>query len=161
MIDAIKSPFIFKKIIGFIKERTKLLLFTYNKRIQKKLNINIIDYIYYSKVYKIAEKNGKGKEYMAYNKKLMFEGEYKNGKRNGFGKNYFYNIGTICFEGNYKDGIRNGKGIDYYVNGEIEFEGEYLDGFRHNGKGYDLENNFAYELKNGCAWRYIMIYSIN
>ena len=68
MIDAIKSPFILKKIIGLIEEGTKLLLFTYNKRIQKKLNINIIDYIYYSKIYKIAEKNGKGKEYMAYNK---------------------------------------------------------------------------------------------
>jgi len=134
MIDAIKSPFIFKKIIGLIKERTKLLLFTYNKRIQKKLNINIIDYIYYSKVYKITAKNGKGKEYLAYNKKLIFEGEYKNGKKNGFGKSYYYNIGTICFEGNYKDGIMNGKGIDYYSNGNIEFDGEYVDGYRYNGK---------------------------
>jgi len=83
MISNVKSSFIFNKIINFLGERTKLLLFTYNKNIQKKLNINIIDYILFSKILKIAERNGKGKEYSAINKKLMFEGEYKNGKRNG------------------------------------------------------------------------------
>ena len=95
MIEAIKSLFIFKKIFSFIKERRKLLLFSYNKRIQNKLNIKIMDYLCVSKVYKMAEKNGKGKEYLGYNKNLIFEGEYKNGKRNGIGTNYYYNYNII------------------------------------------------------------------
>jgi len=157
MISNVKSSFIFNKIINFLGERTKLLLFTYNKNIQKKLNINIIDYILFSKILKIAERNGKGKEYSAINKKLMFEGEYKNGKRNGIGT-CFYGNGKICFKGNYKDGILNGKGIDYYYNGNIEFDGEYVDGYRYNGKGYDLKNNIVYELKNGNG--YIKIFNL-
>ena len=73
-------------------------------------------------------------------------------KRNEYRKSYYYNIGRICFEGNFKDGIRNGKGIDYYLNRNIEFEGEYLNGYKYNVKGYDLDCNFAYELKNGCGY---------
>ena len=156
MIEVIKSHFILKKIICHIKVKRKLLLFAYNKRIKKNLNINTIDYIYHSKKYKIAEKNGKGKEYKTSNKKLIFEGEYKNGKRNGIGTSYYYNIESVSFKGNYKDGMRNGKGIEYSVNDNIEFEGEYLNGYRYNGKGYDLNNNIVYELKNGCG--YVKIY---
>ena len=29
------------------------------------------------------------------------------------------------------------------------FEGEYLNGKKWNGKGYDINNNIIYELKNG------------
>jgi len=54
--------------------------------------------------------------------------------------------------------MRNGKGIDYYLNGNVEFDGEYLNGFRHNGIGYDPENNIVYELKNGCG--YVKKYNI-
>ena len=110
MIEVIKSLFIFKKIFDILKERRKLLLFSYNKRMQKKLNIRIIDYFRFSKIYKVAEKNGKGKEYLGYNKNLIFEGKYKNGKRNGIGTDYYYNIKIIAFKGNYKDEIKNGKG---------------------------------------------------
>ena len=87
-----------------------------------------MDYLRYSKIYKIAEKNGKGKEYLGYNNNLIFEGEYKNGKRNGIGIEYYYNINMIAFKGNYKNGMKNGKGKEYYLNGKLEFEGEYLKG---------------------------------
>ena len=113
MINNVKSSYILKKIINILEERKKLLLFTYNKNIQNKLNINIIDYIMFSKILKIALRNGKGKEYSAINKILQFSGEYKNGKRNGIGTCFYLN-GEVSFKGNYKDGIRNGKGIDYY-----------------------------------------------
>ena len=79
MITKIKSIFILKKIVNHLSEKTKLLLFAKNKSIQHKINIDIYNYILFSKIYKIAEKEGKGKEYMSHNKQLIFTGEYKNG----------------------------------------------------------------------------------
>ena len=38
--------------------------------------------------YKIAEKNGKGKEYV-FEDQLIFEGEYLNGQKKGKGKEYY------------------------------------------------------------------------
>ena len=47
----------------------------YNKFFQEKLGLNITDFKRYSGKYIILEINGKGKEYNAYNDKLLFEGE--------------------------------------------------------------------------------------
>ena len=152
MIQKIKSVFIMKKVTYLLEEKRKLLLFNYNKSIQIKLNIGITDYMLHSQIYKIGGKNGKGKEYEVFNKKLIFEGEYKNGKKNGMGTYYYTNLQKVVFKGNYKDGIRNRKGIDYYFSGNIKFEGEYLNGYQYNGKGYDFYSNFAYEIKNGIGY---------
>ena len=78
MITKIKSIFILKKIVNHLTEKSKLLLFANNKNIQHKINIDIYNYILFSKVYKIAEKDGKGEEYKSCNKQLIFTGEYKN-----------------------------------------------------------------------------------
>ena len=73
--------------------------------------------------------------------------ELKNEK--GFIKE-FYESGNLKFEGEYVNGERNGKGREYdFYDGKIIFKGEYLNGKRWNGKGYDAENNIAYELING------------
>ena len=48
--DNIKSDFIFKKIISFIKRNKSLNIMKYNKKLQKRLNINIIDYKEYSEI---------------------------------------------------------------------------------------------------------------
>ena len=157
MINEIKSYFILKKILMNLGLLRKLYLFQYNKRIQKILGINIIDYQLLSKEYKIEEKNGICEHYTIINNKLSFKGEYKNGEKNGIGIGYYYNIGKIFFKGNYKDGKRDGKGIEYDVNGNKLFEGEYLNGYMHNGKGYDDNNNLVYELKDGCG--YVKLYS--
>ena len=134
MIQKIKSVFIMKKVTCLLEEKRKLLLFNYNKSIQIKLNIGITDYMLHSQIYKIGGKNGKGKEYEVFNKKLIFEGEYKNGKKNGMGTYYYTNLQKVVFKGNYKDGIRNRKGIDYYFSGNIKFEGEYLNGYQYMEK---------------------------
>ena len=63
MLNKIKSPYIKKGIISFLNEKRKLSLFIYNKKIQNIFDINIINYKLFKGVYKIAEKNGKGKEY--------------------------------------------------------------------------------------------------
>jgi len=72
----------------------------YYKQLQKLLDFNDITYKIVSGKYKIAEKNGKGKEYILNTNTLIFEGEYLNGKRNGKGKE-FYKECKLLFEGEY------------------------------------------------------------
>ena len=77
----IKSLYIFKGIFLFVYEKQKLNLIIYNKKLQKLFEVDIEDYKKISGKYKIAEKNGKGREYLLETNKLIFEGEYLNGKR--------------------------------------------------------------------------------
>ena len=110
----LKSP-ILKIIFSFLNEKKKLNIIINNKKIQNKLEINIKNYEKMSIRYKIGERNGKGKEYLKHNNKLIFEGEYKNG-------------------------IKTGKGKEYHeFNGKIKFDGDYLKGKRWNGTGFNLK----------------------
>ena len=128
-LKSIKSSYIQKWVTSFLYEKQKLNLFLYNKRLQKKLDIDIETYKKISGKYKIGEKNGKGKEYLLDTYKLIFEGEYKNGRKNG-------------------------KGKEYYVNGNLLFEGEYLNGKRWNGKGYNKDGEFEIKDGNGKIMEY-------
>ena len=112
MLKNVKSSYFLKIIFSHITEGRKLKIIKYNKNIQNKININLINYKIYSGSYIIYEENGKGKEYDRYNDKLLFEGEYLNGKRNGKGKEYSYR-GELKFEGEYLNGKRHGKGKEY------------------------------------------------
>ena len=112
MLENIKACFFVKKIFSFIIERKKLKIIKYNKNLQNIIDINLINYKFFSGRYIEFEADGKGKEYDGYNDELSFEGEYLNGKRNGKGKEY-YN-GELSFEGEYLNGKRNGKGKRYY-----------------------------------------------
>ena len=105
MLKNVKSSYFLKYIFSHITEGRKLKLIRYNKKLQKENDINIINYIYFSKRYLIIEPNGKGKEYDGYSDNLLFEGEYLNGKRNG-------------------------KGIEFNIKGDIIFKGKYLNGLR-------------------------------
>ena len=49
-LENIKSKYIFEKIFGFLNKNKSLGVVKYNKRLQKRLNININDYKYYSKI---------------------------------------------------------------------------------------------------------------
>ena len=92
MLKNIKSSYFTKIIFSFVKEKQKLQLIKYNKKLQKGLNINLINYQLISKRYIIYESSGKGKgkEYNFYNDSLVYEGEYLNGRRNGKGKEFLY-----------------------------------------------------------------------
>ena len=59
----IKSFFIETKILSNLIFKKKLILFSYNKKYQKKHKINLDTYKKISQRYKEAEKNGSGKEY--------------------------------------------------------------------------------------------------
>ena len=170
-IRNIKSSYILKTLLSFLNEKQKLNMIKYNKGFQKMFSLELKDFKRTSNRYKIAEKNGKGKEYILNTSLIIFEGEYLNGKRNGKGKEYYddgklefkgeyingkrrkgkeyYDDGKLEFEGEYLNGKRNGKGKNYYYDGKIEFEGEYLNGKRWNGKGYNKNGNVEFEIKNG------------
>ena len=57
----------------------------------------------------------------------------------------------ISFEGEYLNDKRHGKGKEYYYKGNIRFEGEFLNGIKWNGKGYNINNEIEYEIKNGTG----------
>jgi antitoxin component YwqK of YwqJK toxin-antitoxin module len=132
-----------------LNTKQKLDIIIYNKQLQEKIEVNIEDYKKISGKYKIAQRTGKGVEFILNTNKLIFEGEYLNGKRNEKGKEYYKNsklgkrngkgkeyryFRQLKFEGKYLNGKKSGKGKEYNQNKQIKFEGEYLYGLR-NGKG--------------------------
>ena len=90
-INKIKSVIIVKRVFSFLDEKTKLSLINHNKKIQKKLNIDIENFKKESQRYRIILENGKGQEFLINTNYLIFEGEYKNGKKHGIGYEYYYN----------------------------------------------------------------------
>ena len=163
LFENINSKYISKILFSYLNEKFKLNVIKYNKKLQNKIDINLINYKFYSGKYIIYETNNIGKEYEGKSDNLLFEGEYSNGKRNGKGKEY-YKDGKLRFEGEYLNRVRlNGKLYDNYGNfycdlnnlnglvkkyslrGELEFEGEYLNGKR-NGKGKEyIFSNLIFE----------------
>ena len=53
MLENIKSSYILKIFFSFVVENQRLKLIKYNKSLQQKININIINYIHFKKVYNI------------------------------------------------------------------------------------------------------------
>ena len=88
MLKNIKSSYFIKLLFEYVVEKQKLKIVKYNKCFQKNINLNIINYKFFSGKYIIYESNGIRKEYDGYYDTLIFEGEYLNGERNGKGKEY-------------------------------------------------------------------------
>ena len=145
----IRSMYIVEIILSHLKENKKFSIIKYNKRIQNHLELNIEDYKRVSGRYIIGERNGKGKEYLLENNKLIYDGEYIEGKRHGKGKEFDNLNGAKIFEGNYLNGKRNGEGKEYFINGKLKFEGEYKNGIMWNGNGYNIDEELEFELKKG------------
>ena len=145
MLDNIKSSYILMMPFSLLHSHTKFKMVKYNKGLQKKLEMNIINYIEYSKTYIIYETNGKGKEYDKYTNKFIYEGEFLNGERTGKGKEYYLNIPAQYEDENiYIENMKNDR--------KLKFEGEYLQGKKWNGKGYNKNGNILYELKDGNGY---------
>ena len=134
-----------KILFLYVDGKQKLKLIKYNKSLQKKIDISLINYKFFSGRYIIYESNGIRKEYYGFNDKLIFEGEYLNGERNGTGKEYDRD-GKLIYEGEYLNGKRNGKGKEYYYNGKLSFEGEYLNNKYLIGTKYHENGNIIYKL---------------
>ena len=178
-LKKIKSSYIMKEILCFLKEKQRLNIIIYNKHLQNLFGFDVDCLKKITGKYKVDGKNGIGKEYKLDTNELIFEGEYLNGKRNGKGKEYFFNNGRsilifegeylngkrngkgkeyfnnskliLIFEGEYLNGQRYGKGKEYFFNGELSFEGEYLNGKKWNGKGYNNDGILEFQIKNGSG----------
>ena len=147
MLINVRSSYIAKIIFTYIDEEIKLKLIKYNKALQKKIDVNIINYKLFKGRSIIYESNGKGKEYNSNDDKLIYEGEYLNGQRNGKGWEYYQN-GIIKFFGEYLKGKRNGKGKEYNIYGGLKFDGEYLNNRKIIGIEYDFKGNILYKLNS-------------
>ena len=156
LFGKIKSTYILKTLLSLIEEKHKLKLLKYNKYLQNKCDISIMNYKFCSGKYKKLTKEGIVKIYDGESDQMIFEGEYKNGNINGKVKEYYLN-GNIKFEGEYLNGKRNGKGkeYDYWDGGEVIFEGEYSNGKVWNGKGYQQnyqKKEIISEINNGKGY---------
>ena len=120
MLINIKSSFIVKRIFYHCATKIKLKLVKYNKKLQNKINLDILDYKSFSGRYIKYETKIKGKEYKNKDKILIYEGEYLNGERNGQGKEYDEEY-ELIFEGEYIKGKRI-KGKEYYDLNELSLE---------------------------------------
>ena len=149
LIENIKSVCFLQRIFSFSNEKVKSESIRYNKRSQKKNEISLINYKFFSGRYIIYETKIKGKEYDGCSDDLIFEGEYLNGRKHGKGKEYYGLYGELKFEGEYLNGKRHGKGKEYYKDGKLKYEDEYSHGNKYNGRYYDGLNNIVGELKNG------------
>jgi hypothetical protein len=69
-LNDIKSKYILQNIFSYIKEKQKLEMIIYSKNFQKILELDIKDYQKISGKFKIAEKDGDGKEYSLISKNL-------------------------------------------------------------------------------------------
>ena len=164
MLKKVRSSYILNIIFNYMDNTRKLKTVVYNKKIQQKLGLNLIDYRRLSGRYK-EEEDGKIIIYNSYNDWVLFEGQYSNGKRNGEGKEYNED-GKLIFEGEYLNGKKwTGKAKEYdedtgklilkceYLNGKIDgkikeydkyngdllFSGKYSNGKR-NGKGTEYKS---------------------
>ena len=104
MLENVKTLYFIKIIFSYVNERNKLKIAKYSKSLQNNLDINLINYKFFSGRYIIYEKNGKGKEFIGFNNQLLYEGEYLNGKRHGKGKEYDRYSGNLIYEGEYFNG---------------------------------------------------------
>ena len=120
-----------------------------------------------------GERNGKGKEYSDYGRKIIFEGEYLRGLRwNGKYKEYD-NFNKIISEKEYINGeikednehkpnekLKNKNEYNdnktekvvkefYEETDKIRFEGIYLDDEKWNGIMYNKDGNFKIKIKDG------------
>ena len=169
-LNNVKSSYTLKRVLSFLYEKKRLNLIIYNKKIKRKLGINIDKYKSISGKIIIGERNGNGIEYkLGINNTIIFNGEYLNGKKNGKGKEYYENK-KIKFEGEYLNGYKiqgtghnekcdvifeldkNGKGKEYYSNVKIKFEGEYIYEKKWNGKGYNKNGNVEFKIKYGKGY---------
>ena len=166
MLGKIKSSFILKKILNNVDNKKRLNSIRFNIKLQRKLNLNLNDYIRLSGKYQKVEGN-ELKIYSIINDELLFEGKYSNEKKNGKGKEYNSNR-KLLFEGEYLNDKRwkgtakeydeytNNLILEYeYINGKIDdkikeydkycedllFEGKYLNGKR-NGEGKEYKTIF-------------------
>ena len=143
MLKNINSVYFLKNLYSNINDRRKLKIIKYNKSLQNKIGINLLNYEFFSNRVIIYETNRRGK------KKGKDE---TNGRGKKKGKEYYINSNQILYEGEFLNGERNGKGKEYNWCRDLIFKGEYFKGKRWNGEGYNIYKKIIYKLKDGKGY---------
>ena len=142
------SDYFLYYLFNNITRKRMLQVINYNKQLQAKLGISLINYKIFSGKYLVYETKTKGKIYNSYTDKLIFEGEFLNGKKNGKGREYFGD-GRVKCEGEYIKGEKNGKRKEYSLYGDLKFDKDYMNRKIWNMKEYDTEGNIINVIKKG------------
>ena len=88
MLENIKSTYILKWILSLLNVKVKLKLISYNKLLQEKCGIDIIDFKINCSKYIIKDKNGNYKIKSSHNNFTYYDGGYLNKEKHGYGKEY-------------------------------------------------------------------------
>ena len=112
-----------------LDEKIKLLLLNHNKKIQKKLKIDIERFKKLSQRYRIILENGICREFLINTNYLLFEREFKDGKKHGRSYGYYYNKDLSLDEEylNWQKSKEN-KIYSFIFKRNLKFEGEYFKG---------------------------------
>ena len=182
MLKNVRSKYILKIILSYVKEEKKLKIIKYNKNLQNIMDINLINYKFLSNRYIIYETSKRGKEYNGNDDTLLYEGEFLNGERHEKGKEYIEHYISNCFYGVdqnnmkifndlhnrkyyeknskkiYKDKSKQKNGMveERDALGNLKFKGNYLNGEKH-GEGEEFDKNgkilFEGEYLKGKRWK--------
>ena len=87
MLKNVKASYFLRVLFSYMDEKQKLEFIKYNKSLQENINISLINYKYFSGKYIEYESKGKGKEFIFFSDRLLYEGEYLNGKKMEMEKN--------------------------------------------------------------------------
>ena len=114
MLDNILSKYFIEKLYSYTNEKTILDIIKYNKTLQKRNNLSLINYKSFSDkyIYLESKEKGKGKEYNKYGDMIY---EFLRGKRNGKGKEYCYYDYAIKFEGDYLNIIHGMEILNFVI----------------------------------------------
>ena len=148
MLNNIRSKYIIRIIFDHFKAKYKYKIVKYNKILQDKLELSLKDYKRFTRTFIIyeTESRDKGKEYMSYDRQLVYEGGFLNGERNGKGKEYENN--KVRFDGEYLKGKRK-KGKEYDIDGNLLYRGHYLNGKKWNGHVINTKSKKIYAIRDG------------
>ena len=162
MINFINKKFEnFKNIIN--KEKESIFTDEYNKKIKNISNL-LNDFYFnddknkFSEIFRIFEKSIFNQKVLLEKKvfidnNIIYQGETIKGTniKNGEGMEYSLKINDnkYIFRGEYLNGKRNGNGKEYYDNSKLKYNGEYKEGKIWNGKGYNINGNIEFKIKNG------------
>ena len=59
-MENIKSTFFIRLLFSYVEEKIKMKIAKYNKNLQNRMNLNLINYKFFSKKYIIYEEKNKG-----------------------------------------------------------------------------------------------------
>ena len=90
MFEYINSKYILKEIFSYLREKLFLKIIAYNKRLQERCSIDIMNYKKNASIYIKKDEEGNSLIKSAKNNLTLYNGGYSNKQKNGLGIDYNY-----------------------------------------------------------------------